>query len=210
MDIFIGTGGFHKRIKQLHIAALQEAEGRGLAAYLAPLIDELVHAHHVLLYDAIAVWNLFDDADARLVKKPNRARFLSESVFLRHTAAVYNLEPHSRSGAQPKKTKRQGKWAYDTEPPADSRFTWGPIEGALKELTHRVGQREQWFRDYNGTKIWVQGINSRKFKAWFNSHAMYAKAVEREPPSRNGAKRRETARADKTSRKKAPNKPPSS
>ncbi len=73
MDIFIGTGGFHERIDQLHIAAPQEAEGRGLAAYLAPLIDELVHAHHVLFHDAIAVWNLFDDADAGLVKKPNRA-----------------------------------------------------------------------------------------------------------------------------------------
>ncbi len=96
--------------------------------------------------------------------------------------------------------KKQGAWAKDTEPPLESPFSKGPIEGMLWELAHRVDQEEQWIRDNNGKKIWVQGINARHFKAWFNSETKYAKALDREPPKRKTAKRGETGRKDKTSR----------
>jgi len=66
MDILIGNGGFHARIEKLQIAAIREAEKRGLAAHLVPMIDELIEAHYALLSDAVATWDHFEDVDAGL------------------------------------------------------------------------------------------------------------------------------------------------
>jgi len=103
-----------------------------------------------------------------------------------------------------RKRKKQGAWAFDTEPPSDSPFyLYGPIEGTLADLAYRVNQRSDWVRRNNGTKIYVQGIDARTYKAWFISQGVFAKAQNRQPPARKNAKGHERTRTDKTFSKKA-------
>ena len=118
--------------------------------------------------------------------------------------------PVVQATTQPR-VRKQGTWAFDTEPPINSSFNKGPIEGTLAELAYRIGKEKdpQWIRDNNGTRIWVQGIDSRSYQAWFNSNAMYTKALDRKPPSRKEPKETETNRTEKSSQKKGQSKPKS-
>lgn len=156
-------------------------------------------------------WDLF-------VNPPPTELITVEEALLEATQIKLKIDAaDSDPGDQPpvknagRNRRKQGEWAFDAEPPSDGPFyLHGPIDGTLADLAYRADQRRDWIRRNNGKKIWVQGIDSRTYKAWFISQGMFAKAQSRVPPDRKDAKGRERTRKDKIPAKRAPKPSPSS
>ena len=107
--------------------------------------------------------------------------------------------------------RKKGFWAKDTEPPADSQFDKSIDETLnLRDLAYCLERRPEWIRDNNGKKIWVQGLSATEYKVWFNSRAMYLKAIERKPSQRKDGEGRLKTPKDKTFAKPARKRPHSS
>ena len=93
--------------------------------------------------------------------------------------------------SKPVTARKRGSWAGNVEPALASPFTSGPIEGTLKELADCLQKAPKWLRTNNGKAIWVQRIDYRTFKIWFNSPGMYAVTLDRMALQKDDAKRTE-------------------
>jgi hypothetical protein len=72
-----------------------------------------------------------------------------------------------------------GQWFLD-DPPKDSRFKFGPLEGPLKSLAEWMGMDHRTIKRLNGqTSWWVKQVHGKKFAAWFSTQERYAAANQK-------------------------------
>lgn len=66
---------------------------------------------------------------------------------------------------------------YDSEPPADSEFSKGPLEAPLKHLARWMEIDTRTLKKHNGrTSWWIKKLTHRKFAVWFTSKKKFAQA----------------------------------
>jgi hypothetical protein len=115
MDLMVNDGRFFSRLADCQVAAHREAERRGLAAHLVPMIDELADAHKALLDDAIESWNHSEDVDAGVAAR-RRPRMIRLPIFLRQASAIERLRPHAAKPSTPLAATgndARDKWLYE-------------------------------------------------------------------------------------------------
>ena len=72
-----------------------------------------------------------------------------------------------------------GEW-FDDDPPAESRFKHGALEGPLKSLARWMGIDQRTLAKHNGrTGWWIKKIHGRSYAAWFSTERNYAQANQK-------------------------------
>ena len=73
----------------------------------------------------------------------------------------------------------RGHWFCD-DPPKDSKFKFGSLEGPLKRLAEWMGMDHRTIKGLNGgTSWWVKKVHGKKFAAWFSTQEKYAVANQK-------------------------------
>ena len=129
-------------------------------------------------------------ADKSGHKKDSKSLTRISGEYLRQAEADYSWDdlPEAKQ-AQHRETFQQAVLAYpyapeeredklyNSEPPPDSRFKFGPLEGTLTELQRWTKMDRRTLQNRNGeTGWWIQKVHARMYRIWFSNRTNYANA----------------------------------
>jgi len=94
----------------------------------------------------------------------------------------------SRSDDQVKSRTRDARlWYFTENPPADSKFEFGTLEGTLKELARWLHLDQRVLKEENGTRWWIAKVHGKRWRIWFPNEHAYARAGARRAAESNRA-----------------------
>jgi hypothetical protein len=98
------------------------------------------------------------------------------------TQYAFDVLRHVAKGSQltVAPTDSQGGDWFSEDPPKDSRFRFGPLEGSLKDLAAWIGVDTRTLRTHNGqTSWWVKKEHGKNSLAWLSTQGKFATANQK-------------------------------
>jgi len=94
----------------------------------------------------------------------------------------------SRSDDRGKNRTRDAQlWYFTEDPPAESEFRFGTLEGTLKELARWLHLDQRVLKEENGTRWWIAKVHGKRWRIWFPNEQAYTRADARRAAEANRA-----------------------
>jgi hypothetical protein len=82
------------------------------------------------------------------------------------------------------RTRDARLWYFTEDPPPESEFEFGTLEGTLKELARWLHLDRRVLKDENGNRWWIRKIHGKRWRIWFpNQQACVRAKARREAES---------------------------
>jgi hypothetical protein len=180
--------GLRKTMDTLREVVVAEAPevfsllGQGLYLGFLSCLDEVFpqmeDAHIPVLREQLCFIKSHELSEAGL-------RLKREWAFARENLPAEVAEDDAEESSKPAApgdddTLSGGEW-FDTPPPEDSKFKFGPVEGQISKLAQWMNMDQRTLKTLNGrTSWWIQKLLRTNFAIWFSTDKKHAELNQKQ------------------------------